>query len=463
MNYDFDPFDKPFDSITAEDLAILKTVAEGWYVEYKREVPNASSISKSVTAFSNTYGGWLFYGIDELSKENAVAGSFPGVPLDEADAFLQRIRQSVAANAQPTPFFRVRAITGPAPLIDLEDGRCIIIAQIPWGPEAPYIHKSGVIFRRVGDSSEPRPENDRYMLDQLWKRSEKITERYENWIDEELEISEAERNLPFLQIFVIRDFWRDHPPIKPLSLKKVREILADKGPYTLPFDKVYETRREYVCRQTTVDDPERMSLTWKLSRGLNSELIIPLPNYNVRGVGEALRHFDGYSHIERFLKICGDQNYKDPKIIDVNMILLLLLGFCRTLVSLSDEIGWEGDFHAKLKFRGLWRTISFFDMKEFLDDFEAYGLPLMLRDEVVVSAGKDFQSYIHLRRPDVDAPIIMRGTQIATDLWFNIALALGAPMLDDATEGKADSFLDMGQRAIDVQKKRLERSINALG
>jgi len=42
-------------------LEILKEKYEGWYVEYKRQLPKNSAIAKSVTSFSNTYGGWLFY------------------------------------------------------------------------------------------------------------------------------------------------------------------------------------------------------------------------------------------------------------------------------------------------------------------------------------------------------------------------------------------------------------------
>jgi predicted HTH transcriptional regulator len=77
---EYSPFQKDFVQLDASDLTALRTVAEGWYVEYKREVPNASSIAKSVSAFANTYGGWLFYGIEEKSRDEPVAGAFPGIP-----------------------------------------------------------------------------------------------------------------------------------------------------------------------------------------------------------------------------------------------------------------------------------------------------------------------------------------------------------------------------------------------
>jgi predicted HTH transcriptional regulator len=167
MRYDYNPFDKTFDDVAPEDLAILSAVAEGWYVEYKQEVPNASAIAKSVTAFANTYGGWLFYGIAEKSKDDPVAGTYPGIAGEDADGVLQRIRQAVANHAQPSPFFRVKSLAGPVDSIGLPEGRCVIVGQVPWGPEAPYLHKDGRIYRRVGDGSEPKPENDRFILEHI--------------------------------------------------------------------------------------------------------------------------------------------------------------------------------------------------------------------------------------------------------------------------------------------------------
>lgn len=458
MRYDFNPFTKPFDEINSEDLAVLQNVPEGWYVEYKREVPNASSIAKSVTAFANTYGGWLFYGIEELSKENSVAGSYPGITLSDADAALQRVRQAVTSHAQPQPFFRTKILFGPVPSLGLQEDRCIILIQVPWGPAAPFIHKSGMIYRRVGDGSEPRPENDRYALDQLWKRSDAVTDKYRGWIEEDLETSEAEEALPFMRIFIIRDFWGDHPPIKKLSLSKVRELLNAEGSYRVPFHHIYETTNEFICRQARTYNPETISLTWKLSRDLNTELIVPLNRYQIRNEAEAVHYFEGYAHFRQFLATCRKEGYVNPRIIDVNMLLLLMFGVCQSLVSLSDEVGWKNQFFAKIKITGLWRTIPFFDLKEFLDDFDQHGLPQLLRDKVVVHPGKTIETFIPLSFDSEHDELFLRGAGAAADLWFNIALAMGAPVLHGSTQERAEGFLDMGQRAVEVQHNRAQRS-----
>lgn len=285
MRTDYNPFMKDFDEINVDDLEALQTVAEGWYVEYKREVPNAGAVAKSITAFANTYGGWLFYGIDEKSKEEPVAGSYPGIPRDQADGELQKIRQAVANHAQPSPFFLTKAIFGPSVALGLPEDRCIIMGYIPWGPDTPYIHKDGRIYRRVGDGSEPKPENDRFILDQLWQRSAKLLDQYAEWIETEPETSKAEENAAYVRIFIIPDFWRDHPPGNILSLKQIREIVSNnEGVYTAPFNNVYRYGRGFICRQTTGNDPDGLNLTWKIGHDLKSEILVPLAKFNARNL-----------------------------------------------------------------------------------------------------------------------------------------------------------------------------------
>ncbi len=109
----YSPFDKDLKDLEAESLSILRQVSEGWYIEYKREVPNATSIAKSISAFANTYGGWLFFGVVERSKEDTVAGEFPGIAGVQIDASLQRIRQAAASHVNPAPHFDCKVLWGP--------------------------------------------------------------------------------------------------------------------------------------------------------------------------------------------------------------------------------------------------------------------------------------------------------------------------------------------------------------
>lgn len=204
----FSPFTKPTNQLSADDLSDLRQVAEGWYVEYKREVPNAASIAKSVAALANTSGGWVFFGVEELSKTEPVAGSFPGVSLAAVEAAQQQIR-SACANLMPVPHFTVITLRGPSADEALADDRAVIGVQVPMSLVAPHVHKDGRIYRRVGDSSEPRAENDRHLLDQLMKRGDGVRKEFKLWLGRDPELSKAESNMPLLRVLLCPDLWDD--------------------------------------------------------------------------------------------------------------------------------------------------------------------------------------------------------------------------------------------------------------
>lgn len=163
----YNPFQKPFEEIGVADLRSLQSVSEGWYIEYKREASKAGAMAKSVSAFANTHGGWLFYGVTEKSKEDAVARAFPEIPKADVDPALQRLRQAIANSVNPSPHYEALALWGPNLEFGLAADHAVICIYVPKEPNSPYVHKSGQIYRRVADGSEPKPENDHFVLDQL--------------------------------------------------------------------------------------------------------------------------------------------------------------------------------------------------------------------------------------------------------------------------------------------------------
>lgn len=464
MKYDYNPFGKDFDQLTSSDLSALLAVAEGWYVEYKREILNATAIAKSVTAFANTYGGWLFFGVAEKSKDEPVAGSFPGIANSEADGCLQKIRQAVAHQAQPSPFFRVKALSGPVEAIGLEEGRCVIAVQVPWGPEAPYVHKDGRIYRRVGDGSEPRAENDRFVLDQLFKRSDKIVKYHSEWVNRDLETSEREEDAAYARIFLISDFWQDHGPRPVVSLRRVREIMtsAENGPH-IPFDNVYQTSGVFVCRQIMGNDPELQGLNWKLHQSFDSEIVIPLVKLHEDHVQQLGTHFNEYEHGRRFLKACAKQGYEAPTVIDLNLLLHVLLGLTHIQSKLAKEFDWHGSIFAKIELSGIWRTIPFFDTENVIEEYEKHGIALSLRDKLTIYPGDGRDSYLELYGRE-DATDDESFADVMAIILFNtIASALGVSLGTDPDGDGTDTgdaigkFLAAGRRAIHVQTKRSKR------
>ena len=100
----FNPFDKGFKDVGESDLDILRSVSEGWHIEYKRGNQNGKQIAKSISSFANSYGGIYFLGVD--ANEENFAENFPGVD-DSPD----RIRDSISNNLQPFPYFDTYSIS----------------------------------------------------------------------------------------------------------------------------------------------------------------------------------------------------------------------------------------------------------------------------------------------------------------------------------------------------------------
>lgn len=167
----YSPFKKSLAEIRPEDLLVLRDVSEGWYVEYKSGVPEAKIIAKSVSAFSNHYGGWLFLGISGSKDGGNTAASFPGLPDSDLQDLQQRTRDSVAAHVNPMPYYDLVTLPVPCDHLDPPPKRSVFILRVPQGLDPPYVHSSGCIYRRLGDKSDPVPVTDRLVLDLLWRRS----------------------------------------------------------------------------------------------------------------------------------------------------------------------------------------------------------------------------------------------------------------------------------------------------
>jgi len=467
MQQDYSPFDKLLGALEAKDLADLRNAAEGWYIEYKREVSNAGAIAKSISAFANTYGGWLFYGIAEKSKDEPVAGQFEGILSTDADAALQRIRQAAAMSVQPSPYFETKVLFGPEPSIGLAADRCIVAVRIPWGSDAPHVHRDGRIYRRVTDGSEPRPETDRYIIDQLSARSARTEAYYEAWINQRLETSKGEDDAAFIRVFLIADFWGDRPPVNDVELGVVRKIMQDtQGEFNVPLSNVYRSADGFVCRQANSDNPEQLSLTWKVLDDFRSEIIIPLTKINGANLVNLRGWLEGYDHADRFVESCRRQNYRGPAVIDLNIFLVVLIGLARKHAALAKEFGWAGTMLAKVRVSGVWRTVPFFDAPHVLDEYERHGIPLSLADNATIYQGKRRNSFFEIPSDSSDEMTQFPNLLMAIHLFAKVAVGLGVSITSEGDGPESDlstaisAFVMAGQRAITAQKHRSRRQVS---
>ena len=178
----FNPFSLPLAEFPPEELSRLREVDEGWYVDYKSEPVSVAAFGKYLSSFANQYGGWLFIGVKEGPNKSLRAGSFPGIPKHDVPKTLVQIREGVTAHVSPSVYFEHRVIEGPVDVIGLDTNKAIISVYVPEGANPPFIHSTGKIYRRKADASEPEAETDRGVLDSLWRKSESVRARLDEFI-----------------------------------------------------------------------------------------------------------------------------------------------------------------------------------------------------------------------------------------------------------------------------------------
>ncbi len=467
----YSPFDKDIRNLQPPDLTILRDVHEGWYVEYKSQMVKASALAKSLSAFANTYGGWLFIGVQEQSGDNTVADEFPGIPVEDVDDALQSLRHSASDHLNPTPFFETTVLRGPCDENGLAEGKAIIAVEIPQSHTAPHIHKDGRIYRRVADGSEPKPETDRFVLDQLWRRAEPLCEMTRKWIERDPEFSQAEEEMPYVRLLLCVDPWRQRDPWLDAPLSEIRRILTSHalaGIPSVPFDTVHTTAGGLIARQLKGNDPHNYVLTWRIRRNLSCDIALPLPFYTPNVLSELIIDLDGYDNAPRFIGILKEYGYPQPRIADLNFLMNTLIGIVSTYRCLLKLADAEGKFYFKARVLNAWRMVPFVDIETVLSEFKEHGLPMMMERTVTVPSGDDPNSFALIDMSELEIKEIEYKEQAvsavqASYMFVYIAQAFGVPVL---IEGEIEgdeviiSYSELkaaGERAMTVQQNRNER------
>ncbi len=427
----YNPFDKSINELNTEDLNTLRTVTEGWYIEYKQEQSKPEAIAKSISALANSYGGWLFYGIAEESKENSVAGTFIGINRSDVDAALQRIRQSVSSMLSPACRYEAKALYGPSETLSLSADKAIICVAVPQSIEAPHIHKKGLIYRRIADGSEPVAENDRHMIEKMFDRSAKIIENFKEWVAEDPELSKGEAEIPHIRLIISTNPWKMPRSDFQLNIESARCALGANGDVhrTIPFDTFYSSSRGVIARQCNNANPTTSRLTWQIYRSLSGDISIPL-NLIENSPKNLSSLFVNYAIGEKLATSLLNAKIDRARLVDLNILFHVISGIIQSQRALLKQAGWPREFDIKVKVINSWRTTPFLDTEFYLKHIEKNGIPLCLTNECINPPGNHPDTFIKIKEPpsDDDNDEKVQVTLQAIRAFVPIAEAFGIPL-----------------------------------
>ena len=135
--------------------------SESFYFEFKADEVKPQKLVEEISAFANTFGGYIFIGISDDKK-------IEGCNLwDE-----QRIHTTIHDSITPTPSFDVKKFTF--------EKKTVYIIKIDEGSEPPYITSAGKIYERISSGSYTIKDSVR--LSQIYSKREQLLTKMENKI-----------------------------------------------------------------------------------------------------------------------------------------------------------------------------------------------------------------------------------------------------------------------------------------
>jgi len=442
----FDPFGKPLASVKVDDLGAFQNVAEGWFVEYKRSAPSVPSIAKSISSFANHFGGWLLYGVAERDR---LPESFPGISVSDAPTFEAQIRDAARTFIHPTPYFEVRTLAGPSPLLGLEAGRAIVIVRVPEGAAPPYIHGHGKIYRRVADASDPKAETDRSVLDLLYERSRVARKRLRRRLAYLPLLSQAEAEAPYVQLFLLPDPTQDQGFVSAITHEQFATEMKRSSEFGIPLETTYPSATGYVARQIGANDPYSRLLTWEFD--LDGFCSVTLP---IRTGDPQISPL--YKHAAAFAAMLS--GHLSARVLDLNLLLALLAACVEKYLQIAQLAGVPRPYFVKARVVNVWRRVPFIDTLSFLAAVEQYGIPVIQYQQAFAPPSLRGDTLLEITQPpanlDSQARTILRGLSP----FARIIEALGVPLHAVGDIDKFQELLDATRRAIEVHRGEIGTS-----
>jgi len=377
----FNLFEKRINEVSLEELEELKArqIAEGFFIEYKSDFQEPLKIARSIASFANTYGGWYFVGI--VANERNTPKDLPGFDLSANPRPLEHIRNVIKDYVDPFPRYYSK-------LVELENGKAILIVEIPESDETPHITKNGRIYRRNAEGSDPMVETNRYALDRLYEKSEASVEAIERFCRREIVLSEYEKNQAWIEIYLMPypiDRMNIEAFIDEEFVDGIKERMNEQTKIEfkdnfyvsmgIPMNVISASTGSIILRQATIESLPFMGLTFELFNNGNAKIIIPF---------EYLRwdaELDSAAWTMLISNLEDKYLLRDLyRIINGWKFLNIFLTIMQKYIDFLKSQRWEDEILIAYKIENTWRTILFFDSESMAEHVRKYGVPLCQRE-----------------------------------------------------------------------------------
>lgn len=152
---------KEWDALRASDVKRFlseQDFEESFYFELKDDKVITKKLMEEISAFSNTFGGYIFLGV---SDKNQIEGC---THWNE-----QRIHTTIHDSITPTPVFDIKKFTC--------DKKKIYVIKVEEGGEPPYITNNGKIYERLSSGSFTIKDSTK--LSQIYNKREQLSAKME--------------------------------------------------------------------------------------------------------------------------------------------------------------------------------------------------------------------------------------------------------------------------------------------
>jgi hypothetical protein len=419
--YSYSPFRSALPDLTGAELAVLRGVSEGWYVDYKERPPAIKDLARHLSAFANQHGGWLFLGVVEDTANGMVAGSFPGLLRVDVDKALVQLREASSAHVTPEVLFETKIIDGPVPEIGLLADRSIIVVGIPESDDTPHVHSSGRIYRRVADQSDPKHETDRHVLDRLWERRIIAKQRLADFLSSASDLTV--NGQPCLLIYLLphRTITNRLSGLTYDSFGTVMATAESGSQITYTKNNIFPVSGGYIARDTLFNDPgsDVPSFRWWFDGRVR--ITIPLDS----GVGlDRLPRYETASQFEEVVRRAKMENYV---IADLSLCMGTITCAISKYVQIRKLLGWTAPFYAAVQMHNILRIVPFVNSAFYTEQIRKWSVPVIQDDSFFWPLDLDPSSLIELIEPDTleSEEALIRPLLMALPLLVSILRSMG--------------------------------------